>query len=186
MNPLIDISQVTLSTARLTLRPWRESDLEDFYAYASVDGVGQMAGWRPHRDRAESRRILGHFIEEKKTFALEYRGKVIGSLGVETYDEARFPEWDQLRGRSLGYVLSKDYWGQGLMPEAVRAVIDYLFASQSLDFIAIGHFDWNHQSKRVIEKCGLSYYKSIPFETTNGTVENAEVSILHRTQWENS
>ena len=48
MNPAIDLSRVTLRTARLTLRPWRETDLEDFYAYASVDGVGQMAGWTAH------------------------------------------------------------------------------------------------------------------------------------------
>lgn len=44
MNKTIDISTVTLKTPRLTLRPWMESDLEDFYEYARVDGVGQMAG----------------------------------------------------------------------------------------------------------------------------------------------
>ena len=121
MNPEIDISQVILHTARLTLRPWLETDLEDFYTYASVDGVGQMAGWTPHRDRAESRQILGRFFENKRSFALEYQGKVIGSLGIEAYNEAQFPELRDRRGRSLGYVLSKDYWGQGLMPEAGRS-----------------------------------------------------------------
>ena len=44
MNTKIDISNVILHTERLVLRPWRLSDLEDFYAYASVDGVVQMAG----------------------------------------------------------------------------------------------------------------------------------------------
>ena len=43
MNIPIDITQVTLKTDRLLLRPWRMSDLEDFYEYARVDGVGQMA-----------------------------------------------------------------------------------------------------------------------------------------------
>ena len=47
MNKPIDISNVVISTPRLTLRPWRETDLADFYEYASVDGVGQMAGWPP-------------------------------------------------------------------------------------------------------------------------------------------
>ena len=47
MNAPIDISGVTLRTPRLLLRPWQESDLDDFYEYASVDGVGQMAGWLP-------------------------------------------------------------------------------------------------------------------------------------------
>ena len=50
MNKQIDITGVVLTTDRLTLRPWRESDLNDFYEYASVDGVGQMAGWNPHRN----------------------------------------------------------------------------------------------------------------------------------------
>lgn len=40
MNKNIDISNVTLRTERLLLRPWRESDLDDFFEYASVDGVG--------------------------------------------------------------------------------------------------------------------------------------------------
>ena len=39
MNKQIDITGVVLTTDRLTLRPWRESDLNDFYEYASVDGV---------------------------------------------------------------------------------------------------------------------------------------------------
>ncbi len=44
MNKGIDITGVMLTSERLTLRPWRESDLSDFYEYANVDGVGQMAG----------------------------------------------------------------------------------------------------------------------------------------------
>ena len=75
MNAPIDISGVTLRTPRLLLRPWQESDLDDFYEYASVDGVGQMAGWLPHKDKAESARILKMFIDEKKTLALEFEGK---------------------------------------------------------------------------------------------------------------
>ena len=46
MNPEIDISNVILKTERLLIRPWRQSDIDDFYSYASVDGVGQMAGWK--------------------------------------------------------------------------------------------------------------------------------------------
>lgn len=56
MNIPIDITQVTLKTDRLLLRPWRMSDLEDFYEYARVDGVGQMAGWAPHESIDISRR----------------------------------------------------------------------------------------------------------------------------------
>ena len=160
MNKRIDISNVVLTSERLTLRPWKESDLNDFYEYASVDGVGQMAGWNPHSNMEESKAILSRFIEGKHVFALEYQGKVIGSLGVEAYNEENYPELDNLQGRELGYVLSKAFWGNGFMPEAVKAVIEWLFNDVKLDFILVGHFDWNVQSKRVAEKCGFQYIKT--------------------------
>ena len=69
MNAPIDLSNVVLHTERLTLRPWRQEDLEDFFAYASVDGVGQMAGWKPHESIEESQIILDKFIAGRKTFA---------------------------------------------------------------------------------------------------------------------
>lgn len=65
MNAPIDIRDVVLHTPRLTLRPWRPEDLEDFYAYARVDGVGQMAGWLPHQSREETQKILDLFISQQ-------------------------------------------------------------------------------------------------------------------------
>lgn len=184
MNQEIDITGVVLHTPRLTLRPWREEDLEDFYAYARVDGVGQMAGWLPHKDRDESRTILELFIREKKTFALEYRGRVVGSLGVERYEEADFPELAPYKGREIGYVLAKDCWGQGLMPEAVAAVVEYLFSQAGLDFILVGHMDFNTRSARVIEKSGFRYCKTTQYETRYNTTENSLMYIRWNPAWE--
>ena len=180
MNIHIDITNVTIITRRLVLRPWKESDIEDFYEYARVDGVGQRAGWLPHKDIEESKRILSQFIEGMHDFALEYRGKVIGSLGIKPYREDIYTELDHLQGCEIGYVLSKDYWGQGLMPEAVQAVIQWLFEEQGLDFVMVGHFDFNSQSRRVIEKCGFHYLKTRPYETRYNTVENCLEYILYR------
>ena len=180
MNKQIDITGVVLTTDRLTLRPWRESDLNDFYEYASVDGVGQMAGWKPHRNEEESRMILESFIAGKNIFALDHRGKAIGSLGVHGYNETHHPELRDMTGVEIGYVLSKDYWGQGLMPEAVQAVIAWLFQEIELDFIVCGHFDHNDRSRRVIEKCGFRYVKSVPFETIMGTTVTALDYLLRR------
>lgn len=185
MNPEIDISCVVLHTKRLTLRPWRQEDLEDFYAYASVDGVGQMAGWAPHKSREESVYRLNRFIEGKKTFALEHDGKVIGSLGIERYNEADHPELETLRCREIGYVLSKDYWGQGLMPEAVERVLQYLFEQVELDAVLCGHFLQNRQSARVQEKCGFTYCKTVPYTTQMGTVVTSIDNIMTREQWMN-
>lgn len=183
MNASIDISSTRLHTARLILRPWKQSDLPDFFEYARVDGVGQMAGWLPHKTPEETQTILDSFIAHKKTFALELNGKVIGSLGIETYKEENFPELISLQGRSIGYVLSKSYWGQGLMPEAVKAVIRYLFEEGNLDFLLVSHFSWNMQSRRVIEKCGFSFLRETTHTTHYDTLEPTREYILYRKDW---
>ena len=185
MNAPIDVTGVELRTDRLILRPWRQEDLQDFFEYASVDGVGQMAGWLPHKDMEESQKILDSFISKKKTFALTVQGKVIGSLGIEEYDEKELPQLDKLYCRALGFVLSKDHWGRGLMPEAVNAVIGWLFEVQKLDAIICAHFDWNTQSARVQHKCGFHFLKEGTYRTRYGTVEKDMINILYREEWEN-
>ena len=183
MNTEINISDVTLRTERLTLRPWAETDLDDFYEYASVDGVGQMAGWKPHEDKDESRKILQLFIDHKKTFALEYQGKVIGSLGIEKYNEELYPEFGEKKCREIGYVLAKDHWGRGLMPEAVREVIRYLFEDVGLDVIFCGHFLSNVRSARVQEKCGFQHYAYDQFVSRMGVVGEHEINFLTKEDW---
>ena len=186
MNANIDITGITLRTDRLILRPWRQEDLDDFYEYASVVGVGQMAGWLPHESKETTQMILDSFISHKKTFALELDGKVIGSLGIESYKEDEFPELEQLRGRSIGYVLSKDFWGQGLMPEAVKAVQAYLFEEAGFDFLVVSHYVWNGQSRRVIQKSGFKYLKTIQLNTRYNTVEDTLVYLLKKEDWRNA
>lgn len=95
MNANIDISNTILETERLILRPWKRTDVNDFYEYASVDGVGQLAGWNPHKSIEETQDILNSFIEKKKVFALQLKenSKVIGSLGIELYNEEKYPEF---------------------------------------------------------------------------------------------
>ena len=174
----VDVTNIRIETERLILRAWQEGDLEDFYEYAKVDGVGQMAGWLPHKDREESRMILGFFIRDKKTFAIELKenGKVIGSLGLEERDgDEDVPGF----GREIGYVIGKDYWGRGLTPEAVKAVIDYCFKVLDFDWLTCGHFIKNHRSRRVVEKCGFRYIKDIVHETRFGTKEPTKLYILN-------
>lgn len=183
MNVPIDISNVTLHTQRTILRPWSLEDLDDFYEYARVDGVGQMAGWLPHESKETSKMILDDFMSEKKTFAIEYEGKVIGSIGIEEYNEKELPELDQKRGREIGFVLSKAYWGLGLMPEAVREVIRYLFEEIDLDVIVCAHFIRNQQSARVQQKCGFHFIKETQTKTLCNTVEDEYVNLLWKQEW---
>ena len=162
MDVVIDVTKKVIETNRLILRAWQETDLEDFYEYASVEGVGENAGWRHHESIEDSRSILKNFISSKDEFAITDRNnnKVIGSLGLHrswANDDSKFID---LKLKDIGYVLSKDYWGRGLMPEAVKAVIDFCFDDLKLDAITSGHSPSNHQSKRVIEKNGFVYVKT--------------------------
>ena len=179
MNAEFHIKNKEIETERLLLRAFKETDLNDFYEYAKIDGVGEMAGWPHHENIEESKKILDRFIKNDIVFAIVYKenNKVIGSLGVEECGLVdKLIEFDGLLGRELGYVLSKNYWGKGIMPEAVKGVIDYLFNDLNLDYITIGHFSRNNQSRRVIEKCGFKPYRKLVFETKMGT---EETGILH-------
>ena len=181
MNGEFDVTNVIIETDRLLLREWRLDDLDDFFEYASVSGVGEMAGWPPHKNKEESLRILKHFIEERHTFAIVYKenNKTIGSIGVEEYGAVdKLSEFFNYKGREIGYVLSKDYWGRGIMTEGVKAVIDYLFNKLDYDFLLCGHFDFNHRSTRVQEKCGFVPYRKLVFDTKLDTKEPGVLMLL--------
>ena len=181
MNANVDVTNVVLRTNRLILRPFNEDDLDDLFEYASVEGVGERAGWKHHENIAESTQILEMFIKEKKTFAvaLKENNKVIGSIGIEKYGrEESLSEFFDYKGREIGFVLSKDYWGQGLMPEALKGVIEYCFNELDYDFLLCGHFDFNTQSARVQEKLGFIPYRRLLFETRMDTQEKGILSLL--------
>lgn len=180
----VDVTNIRIETERLILRAWRESDVDDFYEYAKVDGVGQRCGWLPHKDIEESKMILGMFIAEKKTLALELKesGNVIGSIGLEVREaDLGIPE--ELQGREIGYVLNKDYWGRGFMPEAVKAVMDYCFYQLRFHWLTCGHFVWNDQSRRVVEKCGFKYVKDVIHQTRFGTEEPTKLYVQYNPRY---
>ena len=181
MNAEFDVTGIVIETSRLILREWKMSDVDDMFEYASVPGVGEMAGWPHHPDRETSKYRVSKFIEEKKTFAIVYKenNKVIGSIGVEFYAaEDKLSEFFDYKGRSIGYVLSKDYWGKGLMPEAVILVINYLFDVLNYDFLLCGYYNFNNQSRRVQEKCGFTPYRKLVFTTRMGTEEPGVLMFL--------
>lgn len=146
----------SLMTQRLLLRPWEERDAADMYAYAKNPRVGPRAGWKPHESPEESLAVIHQFQDAEDVWAICLRatGKAIGSVSLEQ-DGQRNLSVDDCR--SLGYVLSEDFWGQGLMPEACQAVLQYGFEQLGLRLISVNHYPENLQSKRVIEKLGFQY-----------------------------
>ncbi|MDD4493169.1 MAG: GNAT family N-acetyltransferase [Eubacteriales bacterium] len=189
MEICVDISNIILETERLLLRSFNEGDLEDLFTYASVPGIGEMAGW-PHHDSIEtSKRILKSFIEGKEVFALYHKNdrKVIGSLGLHSSWASKDERYKDLKVKEIGYVLSKDYWGRGLVPEAVNAVIAYCFDTLGAEALTCCHFLTNNQSRRVIEKCGFSFVKQSVYYSKQLEQEFDEKKyILHKEQWKKS
>lgn len=188
MNQDIDITGVRLETNSLILRPFEKKDLNDFYQYAKVPGVGEMAGWIHHKSIEESEKILDMFMSDKKTFAIQDKvsGKVIGSFGIEKYNERLVgQEFKNLKCREIGYFLSKDFWGKGYIAEAGLAVLKYCFEDIGLDAVFCGFFKKNNQSKRVNEKLGFSYLLEYTFTTRYETEEEAILTVMLKNEWVN-
>ena len=57
----------------------------------------------------------------------------------------------------IGYWIGRPFWGQGLIPEAVRELLRYCFGDKGAQRVWCSHYAGNEKSKRVIEKCGFSY-----------------------------
>ena len=180
MNAEINISNVILETDRLILRTWEITDLDDFFEYASVEGVGEKAGWEHHKSKDKSLEILKMFMEEKKVFAivLKENQKVIGSIGIEELGEELDKDLDNLPGRELGYVLNKDYWNKGIMKEAVSKVVDYCFNTLKLNFLMASYFNHNIASKKVLEKLNFKFYKDIIIETRYNNIKEKSTLML--------
>lgn len=181
MNADFKINGTILETDRLILRAFKEIDLEDFYEFASVEGVGEMAGWAHLKNKEEAKLLVDNFIEGDKTFAvcLRENKKVIGFLNVKKYGmESALTEFSEYYGRELGAALCKEYWNKGLMTEAVRTVTTYLFNECNLDFIIAGHFDFNVPSKRLQEKCGFKKYRKLTMTTNLGKKVSGTLNLL--------
>lgn len=106
--------------------------------------------------------------------------KVIGSVGLHRSKKA-----DLIYDRELGFVLSEEYWGLGLMPEAAERVIQYAFEELGTEKLIAAHFDFNMQSKRVIEKLGFSWLTCLEknWERYDGKELNEEVYQMTKAQY---
>jgi RimJ/RimL family protein N-acetyltransferase/GNAT superfamily N-acetyltransferase len=147
-----------LETNRLILRPWKESDAESLYKYAKNPLIGPAAGWPVHRSIENSREIIRDVLSVDETYAVTLKGDdaAIGSIGLLIGDKSNLNiKSDEAE---IGYWIGQPYWGQGLIPEAVREIKWYAFDVLHLSKLWCGYFDGNEKSKRVAEKCGFTFH----------------------------
>lgn len=143
-----------LTTARLILRPFRESDAEEMFEnWASDPEVTKFLTWTPHNSVDETRALLRLWEEESKKidtyhWAMVLNGEVVGDIAlVAVMGEKAI----------TGYCMAKKCWGKGLMTEAYREVLRYLFEEVGFHRIEATHSAENPASGKVMEKCGLLY-----------------------------
>ena len=147
----------TLETERLILRKMVLNDAEAVFAYASNSEVSRYTLWETHRSIEDSRAFLEFATQKYENggepdWGIVYRGNgcLVGACGLVN--------WEAEHARAeVGFVLSRDYWGRGLMSEAVRAILRFGFERMNLNRIEARCIAENAASARVMEKAGMVY-----------------------------
>lgn len=159
-----------LETKRLILRPWRESDAEALYKYASNPDVGPIAGWPPHQSVKESIDVIQNVLCGKECYAICMKADdaPIGCIELRLKGHTDMTERED--ECELGYWLGKPFWGRGIMPEAAAELIRHGFEEIGMTKIWCGYYEGNEKSKRVQEKLGFRY---------QWTTEGVDVPQMH-------
>lgn len=134
-----------------TLRPWTQNDLTSLIRHGSNPNIAQfMSDAFPDTD-AKWRTFLDFATKDENIlyFAIDIDGEAVGGIGVKLQKES------MLKNAELGYWLSEEYWGQGIMTEAVKKMVQLAFAKMEIDRIFATPYSNNTASHRVLEKAGF-------------------------------
>lgn len=175
---------MTPETERLLLRPWRPEDAPVLFRLARDPEVGPAAGWPPHTSVEHSLQIIREVLCAEGTFAivLKATGQPIGSIGIML--GANLPTAPD--EAELGFWLGRDYWGQGLIPEAAEKCLEHCFKTLHLRRVLCGYYRGNEKSRRAQEKCGFHHIATRPNIPCPllGDTRTEEVQAITREEWE--
>ena len=146
-----------LETSRLILRPFLMEDAQPMYDnWAKQPEVTRFLTWPTYTRVEDAYGILKLWTDSYSRpdfhqWAIELKSlaQPIGSISVVRYDDA-------VASAELGYCIGRDFWGQGIMPEALEAVLAFLFEEVGMNRIAARHALENPNSGKVMTKCGMS------------------------------
>jgi RimJ/RimL family protein N-acetyltransferase len=135
------------------LRPWTMEDAPGLPEYANNFNIARFMMDRfPHPYTIEDANAFISFAinnDPVTLFAIEINGRAAGGIGIH-------PQQDVYkRNAELGYWLAEAYWGQGIIPSAIRQTVGYAFANFVIDRIFARPFGTNLRSQRVLEKTGF-------------------------------
>ena len=135
--------ETILTTKRLILRPWLETDAESLYKYAKDPDIGIPAGWPPHKSVEESLDIIKNVLRDKESYAIckKDNDEAIGAIALKFNGSTDMTERDD--ECELGYWLGKPFWGRGYIPEAAMELLRYGFDDLRMTTIWCGYYDEN-------------------------------------------
>jgi len=146
-----------LETPRLLLRKIRPRDAEDLFEWSSDEQVARYVLWDAHQRISETRAYIRairsayrHGLPSSWAIVLKSRRKVIGTIGFMWFSREN-------RSAEVGYSLSREYWNQGLMTEALTRVLQAAFEDLRLNRVEAQYDVRNPASGRVMEKCGMRH-----------------------------
>ena len=148
-----------LETDRLILRPFRVEDAQAMFRnWAGDPAVTEYLTWPTHRDEGVTASVVRNWVSRSGDptsyqWALELKslGEPIGSIAV-----VRAAENGPVSTAEVGYCMGTAWWGQGLMPEALKAVIAFLFDRVGYTRVEARHCAENPKSGRVMQKAGMT------------------------------
>lgn len=152
-------------------------DVEAVFAYASNPAVSRHTTWAPHTGKEEAAGFIQYARGERYCWAIRLRsdGPAVGA--IECTDE-------EPGQASIHYVLAEEHWGQGIMTEAARAVMEWAFASNlHLQRITTTVIEEHAASRRVLEKCGMGVVGHVS-ETWKKSEEPVKLALYGVTRGE--
>lgn len=173
-----------LRTERLILRKATEQDAGDLFEAASDPEVARYTSWEPHASPEVSRAVIGRWLlryreGQAAPWAMEVvaEGTFIGTCG--------FLSWSIAQARAeIGYAISRRYWNQGLVTEAVREVLRFGFEVMQLNRIQATCEPANTASGRVLEKVGMSYEGTLrEYAFDKGAFHDLRMYAVLRQEW---
>ena len=175
----------TFQTERLIFRPWKEDDAGELYKYAKDPRVGPIAGWSVHTGVENSREIIRNILSEPENYALILKetGKPVGDAGIMFKNNSNAEIGDG--EAELGYWIGVPYWGRGLIPEAVKKLLERCFVHFGCTRVWISYYDGNLNSRRVAEKCGFEYSHEKTVVSPLGDERLEHYMCLTKDKWEN-
>jgi ribosomal-protein-alanine N-acetyltransferase len=82
-------------------------------------------------------------------FVIDVDGTLAGVIGLDMRNDV------YQKAPLMGYWLGETYWGSGIMPQAVRLMVNYAFTQMDIVRLQAGVFSNNPRSMRVLEKAGF-------------------------------